>query len=68
MNIFSRFIKVYREENEMIREYFRDCLKIIDENNLYMLRKTCMYISMVYLVMFGIAYLMCLILKFLFRI
>ena len=58
MNIFSRFIKVYREENEMIREYFRDCLKIIDENNLYMLRKTCMYISMVYLVMFGIAYLM----------
>ncbi len=41
----------YREANELIRKYFRECLPTINDNNLYMLRKLCMYISMVYVIM-----------------
>ncbi|GEM_PF-855086 len=51
MNIFAKFIKVYKAEHAQVREYFRDCLETINANNLYMLRKTCMYISIVYVVM-----------------
>lgn len=41
----------YKEANELIRKYFRECLPTINDNNLYMLRKLCMYISMVYFIM-----------------
>lgn len=43
------------KENEDIRDYFRLCIKNIDRDNLYMLRKVCMYISMVYLLMYVLA-------------
>ncbi len=52
---FSKHVVTYREENLRIRQYFQECIPTINDNNLYMLRKVCMYISMVYFVMVGVA-------------
>lgn len=51
----EEFFKSQKEANEDIRNYFRLCIKNIDKDNLYMLRRVCMYISMVYVLMFVIA-------------
>ncbi len=55
MGIMKRYLKINREENDLIRRYFRECLETINDSNLYMLRKACMYISMVYIIMLIIA-------------
>ncbi len=44
--------------NERIINYFRTCMPSIDDSNRYMMRKVCMYISMVYLLMLILALLM----------
>ncbi|QFJ54794.1 GGDEF domain-containing protein [Pseudobutyrivibrio xylanivorans] len=51
MGMMRKHIKYFREDNETIRQYFRECLETINDNNLYMLRKACMYMSMVYVFM-----------------
>ncbi|WP_029322181.1 diguanylate cyclase [Butyrivibrio sp. AE3004] len=48
-------IRSLRKENKMIIEYFQKCKPAIEENNRYMLRKSCMYISMVLIVMIVVA-------------
>lgn len=48
---FSKHVEYYRDDNQIIRKYFRECMDTIDDNNLYMLRKACMYISIVYIFM-----------------
>lgn len=53
---FGKQIKYYKDDNDIIRQYFRECLEIIDDNNLYMLRKACMYISMVYILMLALSF------------
>ena len=45
----------HQQKNEDIREYFDVCIESINEGNLYMLRRACMYISIIYLIMIGIA-------------
>ena len=51
MSGINRYIKINRDELESIKRYFRECLPSIDDNNLHMLRKACMYISIVYMFM-----------------
>lgn len=51
----KRFMKTYARENETICEYFDVCIATIDKDNLYMLRRVCMYISMVYAFLVGLA-------------
>ncbi|SHI94905.1 GGDEF domain-containing protein [Pseudobutyrivibrio xylanivorans] len=51
MGLFGKYSKINREELDSIKRYFAECLPSIDDNNLHMLRKACMYISMVYVVM-----------------
>ena len=46
---FITYFKRNRKENEQILEYFHTCMDEINERNLYMLRKICMYISFVYI-------------------
>ncbi len=48
MGILSKYKDVTKEENDNIRLYFNNCIETINDNNLYMLRKVCMYISMIY--------------------
>ena len=54
-NIFVDHFKRNSEQLKKIKEYFRLCEKDIVNNNLFMLRRTCMYISIVYIVMFFLA-------------
>lgn len=51
MGYWSKYAKVNSEELQMIRKYFRDCLPTINDNNLFMLRKACMYMSLIYIFM-----------------
>ncbi|SDB51540.1 diguanylate cyclase (GGDEF) domain-containing protein [Pseudobutyrivibrio sp. YE44] len=51
MDRLKKYIDLNSEELELIRQYFRECLETINDNNLYMLRKTCMYIALVYCLM-----------------
>lgn len=51
-----KHMKRAREENYQIRDYFKKCMPSIDKTNRYMLRKSCMYISCLYLVMASIAF------------
>ncbi len=53
-NLF-RAVTRRRQKNEDIREYFSVCMDAINEGNLYMLRRACMYISIIYLIMIVIA-------------
>ncbi|SDI22294.1 diguanylate cyclase (GGDEF) domain-containing protein [Pseudobutyrivibrio sp. 49] len=48
MGLFGKYSKINREELDSIKRYLWECLPSIDDNNLHMLRKACMYISMVY--------------------
>ena len=44
--MFKRFFnlgKFQKAENELILKYFAECMKTINRDNLYMLRKACMY-------------------------
>lgn len=54
-NIFVDHIKRNNEQLKRIKQYFKLCEKDIVNNNLFMLRRTCMYISIVYIVMFFLA-------------
>ena len=56
----KHYSKLNSDELEIIKQYFRECMETIDDNNLYMLRKTCMYCSIVYVLMIVIE-------KFLFK-
>ncbi len=49
-------LEIQRKESKKIHDYFNKCLDSIDNNNRYMLRKSCMYISIVYLFMIALAY------------
>ena len=51
----NKFVKKYREEIEEIKLYFQKCADTIDRSNLFMLRRTCMYTSIVYLGMLFLA-------------
>ena len=51
MGAFRKYSKINREELDSIKRYFLECLPSIDDYNLHMLRKACMYISMVYIIM-----------------
>ncbi|MBE5842958.1 MAG: diguanylate cyclase [Butyrivibrio sp.] len=44
-----------KAENERIRNYFNTCMPSINSSNRYMLRKVCVYISMVYLALLILA-------------
>ena len=55
MDFFRRYAKINSEELDLIRQYFNDCLETINDNNLYMLRKSCMYIAIVYCLMLVVA-------------
>lgn len=48
-------LKRTRRAKERIHEYFEACRESIDESNLFMLRKACKNISILYLIMIGIA-------------
>ena len=50
-----KFTKIYKRENKQILEYFHTCMDDINESNLFMLRKVCMYISVTYVSMIVIA-------------
>ena len=52
----ENFLNKQKKVNDNIRDYFQLCIKSIDKDNLHMLRKVCMYISMVYMLMFAIAF------------
>lgn len=54
-NVFVDHIKRNNEQLKRIKQYFKLCEKDIVNNNLFMLRRTCMYISIVYIVMFFLA-------------
>jgi diguanylate cyclase (GGDEF)-like protein len=54
-DLVNKQINLNKEANDTIRQYFRECLDIVNDQNLFMLRKACMYISIVYLVMLVIA-------------
>ncbi|MCR5416446.1 MAG: GGDEF domain-containing protein [Pseudobutyrivibrio sp.] len=43
-------IKTHRENNDLIRAYFKQCSEDIKIKNLYMLRRACMYLSIFYIV------------------
>lgn len=45
------YIQRHREENKIIREYFETCMDRINQSNQYMLRKVCMYVAIVYVIM-----------------
>lgn len=49
------FIKSQKKAYDDIKKYFQLCIKNIDKDNLFMLRRVCMYISMVYALMLMIA-------------
>ena len=49
------YLKLNKQEINEIKEYFEKCSKDIDRNNLFMLRRVCMYTSIVYLTMAIIA-------------
>ena len=51
----SKQLNYYMDDSLVIRKYFRECMETIDDNNLYMLRKACMYISIVYVFMLSIS-------------
>ena len=53
-NMFRSVVR-HKQKNEDIREYFEVCMESINEGNLYMLRRACMYISIIYLLMICIA-------------
>ncbi len=55
MGLFNKYAKINKEELEIIERYFQECMPSIDDNNLFMLRKACMYISLVYVFMLIIA-------------
>ncbi|SDI22188.1 diguanylate cyclase (GGDEF) domain-containing protein [Pseudobutyrivibrio sp. 49] len=55
MSKVYRAVTRHKNKNEDIREYFSICMEAINEGNLYMLRRACMYISIIYLIMIGIA-------------
>ncbi|SFH86271.1 diguanylate cyclase (GGDEF) domain-containing protein [Pseudobutyrivibrio sp. OR37] len=44
-----------QQRKDEIKEYFELCMDVINESNLFMLRRACMYISIIYLVMLVIA-------------
>ncbi|SDB51550.1 diguanylate cyclase (GGDEF) domain-containing protein [Pseudobutyrivibrio sp. YE44] len=46
----SKITKMHKRENKQILEYFHTCMDDINEANLFMLRKVCMYVSITYLV------------------
>ena len=50
-----RSVVKHQQKNADIAEYFEVCMEAINEGNLYMLRRACMYISIIYLVMIVIA-------------
>ena len=52
----ENFLNKQKKVNDDIRDYFQLCIKSIDKDNLHMLRKVCMYVSMVYMLMFAIAF------------
>lgn len=53
------FAEKHSPENKQIIEYFGTCMDVINEDNLFMLRKLCMYISCVYIfVLIGANYLL----------
>lgn len=47
-----KFVDVFREtqhkENAQIRTYFKECIENVNKSNLYMMRKVCMYTSIIY--------------------
>ena len=49
-------LKINRAELEEIKEYFSRCSDEIDRRNLFMLRRVCMYTSLIYLGMIILAY------------
>lgn len=53
-NIYRSFVK-HQQKNADISEYFQLCMDSINEGNLYMLRRACLYISVIYVVMLIIA-------------
>ena len=50
-----RSVVKHKQKNADINEYFEVCMDSINEGNLYMLRRACMYISIIYLLMIVIA-------------
>ena len=50
------YIKINRAELEEIKEYFSRCSDEVDRRNLFMLRRVCMYTSLIYLGMIILAY------------
>jgi len=47
-----KFVDIFREtqhkENAQFKTYFQQCMENIDKSNLYMMRKVCMYTSIIY--------------------
>ncbi|MBE5827413.1 MAG: GGDEF domain-containing protein [Butyrivibrio sp.] len=54
---FKNFLKTNNQELEEIKRYFQKCADDIDRSNLYMLRRSCMYTSIVFVCMllFGVS-------------
>lgn len=49
MKIPNLFQKTQQTENAQIKAYFEQCMESIDLSNQYMMRKVCMYASIIYL-------------------
>ena len=55
----ANFLEINNGELSEIKEYFEKCAGDIDRSNLFMLRRVCMYTSIVYLGMLFLAALNC---------
>ncbi len=55
-----KFVDIFREtqhkENAQIRTYFQQCMENIDKSNQYVMRKVCMYTSIIYLLLLILAH------------
>ena len=58
IRIILNYLKINRAELDEIKEYFDKCSDEIDRSNLFMLRRVCMYTSLVFIGMIAMAYLM----------
>lgn len=58
IHIILNYIKINRAELKEIREYFEKCSDEIDKNNLFMLRRVCMYTALIFMGMMVLSYIL----------
>ena len=58
IHLLSNYIRINNAELKEIREYFDKCSDEIDKSNLFMLRRVCMYTSLIIIGMMALSYIL----------